>query len=187
MVSVALFHHVQGLTPGVLEFAETLREAGHEVVTPDLLKGLRFPTVEEGVAYVEEELGTDAVMNRASAAVADVYAGFSLGASAAQYLAQTRPDARGALLYDGAIPTRFFGGPWPDGRPAQVHVARNDPWAPEDEYGPFVEESGAGLFLYDGPRHLFTDPSLDAHDPAASAKVVARTLDFLAKLDAAKA
>jgi hypothetical protein len=33
-----------------------------------------------------------------------VYAGFSFGVLAAQRLAQTRPGARGALLYEACIP-----------------------------------------------------------------------------------
>jgi dienelactone hydrolase len=39
MAEVGLFHHVQGLTPGVLAFADRLREAGHTVTAPDLFDG----------------------------------------------------------------------------------------------------------------------------------------------------
>jgi dienelactone hydrolase len=183
MVSVALFHHVQGLTPGVLEFAETLRAAGHDVVTPDLFGGRTFPTIEDGVAFAEGELGTAELMRLAGAVTAEVYAGFSLGATAAQYLAQTRPDARGALLYEGAIPPRFFDVPWPAGKPAQVHVARDDPWAPQDEYDLFVQAAGAELYLYDAPGHLFADSSLDSYDPAATEQLVTRTLGFLRTME----
>ncbi|MDQ3449792.1 MAG: dienelactone hydrolase, partial [Actinomycetota bacterium] len=49
MAEVLLFHHAQGLTPGVLAFADELRRAGHTVHTPDLLDGRTFDTVEEGV------------------------------------------------------------------------------------------------------------------------------------------
>jgi dienelactone hydrolase len=38
MVEVLLFHHAQGLTPGVTAFADELRTAGHVVHTPDLTK-----------------------------------------------------------------------------------------------------------------------------------------------------
>lgn len=42
-LTVVLFHHVQGLTPGVLAFAERLREGGHRVVTPDLFEVFEYP------------------------------------------------------------------------------------------------------------------------------------------------
>ncbi len=35
MVDVVLFHHVQGLTDGVQEFADELRAGGHAVHAPD--------------------------------------------------------------------------------------------------------------------------------------------------------
>ena len=34
MAEVVLFHHAQGLTPGVVAFADELRFAGHIVHTP---------------------------------------------------------------------------------------------------------------------------------------------------------
>ena len=46
MVDVVLFHHVQGLTPGVVAFADELRSAGHTVHTPDLFQGRTFTTIE---------------------------------------------------------------------------------------------------------------------------------------------
>lgn len=36
MAEVVLYHHAQGLTGGVLDFAEDLRRAGHTVHVPDL-------------------------------------------------------------------------------------------------------------------------------------------------------
>ena len=39
MAEIILFHHVQGLTPGVAAFAETLRQVGHTAHTPDLFEG----------------------------------------------------------------------------------------------------------------------------------------------------
>ncbi len=39
MAEVLVFHHGQGLTVGVLEFAEQLRRAGHTVHVPDLFEG----------------------------------------------------------------------------------------------------------------------------------------------------
>jgi Dienelactone hydrolase family len=56
-----------------------------------------------------------------------VYAGFSLGVLPAQMLAQTRPGARGALLFYSCVPVSEFGSAWPDGVPVQVHGMDNDP------------------------------------------------------------
>jgi dienelactone hydrolase len=80
MAEVAIFHHAQGLTPGVTTFAEELRRAGHAVHTPDLFEGSTFNTVEEGVAHARE-IGFGEVMERGVRAVEGlpsglVYAGF---------------------------------------------------------------------------------------------------------------
>src|SRR6188768_3993341 len=103
MAGVVLFHHALGLTPGIVVFADELRRAGHTVHTPDLFEGHTFATLEDGVQYAEE-IGFDEVIERGARAVEPlptnvVYAGFSLGVLPAQKLAQTRPGARGALLY----------------------------------------------------------------------------------------
>ena len=104
MAEVVLFHHAQGLTPGVVAFADELRRAGHTVHTPDLFEGRTFGTIEEGMAFAEQIGFPDEVIGRGVRAVEGlpaglVYAGFSLGVLPAQKLAQTRPDARGALLF----------------------------------------------------------------------------------------
>jgi dienelactone hydrolase len=103
MTDVILFHHAQGLTDGVREFAGVLRAAGHQVTVPDLYGGETFGTLDEGVAYAQQT-GFDVLIERGRRA-ADrlpaglVCAGFSLGVLPAQSLAQTRPGARGALLF----------------------------------------------------------------------------------------
>lgn len=48
MAEMVLFHHAQGLTPGVAAFADELRRAGHTVHTPDLFEGRTFGTLKEG-------------------------------------------------------------------------------------------------------------------------------------------
>src|SRR3954454_11278579 len=94
MAEILLFHHAQGVTPGVLSFADDLRTAGHVVHTPDLYEGKTFDTVDEGVAHARE-IGFGDILNRGVAAADGlpselVYAGFSLGGMPAQKLAQTR-------------------------------------------------------------------------------------------------
>jgi dienelactone hydrolase len=185
VAEVLLFHHAQGLTPGVRAFADDLRSAGHVVHTPDLYAGKTFASVEDGVANAEE-VGFDTILERGRAAadalpVELVYGGFSLGVMPAQMLAQTRPGARGALLFHAAIPPAEFGGSWPAGVPLQIHVMEDDPWAEEDlpAARELAKVAGAELFLYPGDRHLFTDNSLEAYDQEATRLVKQRALSFL--------
>ncbi len=63
MAEVLLFHHAQGLTPGVRAFADDLRAAGHTVHAPDLFDGRTFGSIDEGLAYIGE-IGFDAMRER---------------------------------------------------------------------------------------------------------------------------
>ncbi|MDQ3113789.1 MAG: dienelactone hydrolase family protein [Actinomycetota bacterium] len=188
MAEVLLLHHAQGLTPGVLAFADELRRAGHTVHTPDLLDGRTFDTVEEGVGYAKE-VGFGEVLERGVRAAEAlpsgvVYAGFSLGVMPAQKLAQTRAGASGALLFHSCLPTSEFGSGWPDRVPVQVHAMDADPWFVEDgdihAARALVDEAkNAELFLYPGDQHLFVDSSLRSFDAEAAALLTHRVLDFL--------
>lgn len=191
MAEVLLFHHVQGLTPGVVAFADELRAAGHTVHTPDLLDGRTFPTIDEGLAYVGQ-VGFGQVNDRGLRAAellpsALVYAGFSLGVPPAQQLAQTRPGARGAVLCHSCMPVAEFGTIWPDGVPVQVHGMDADPFFADegdlDAARALVAETpDAELFLYPGEQHLFADSSLPSYDPSATALLTQRVLSLLAGL-----
>jgi dienelactone hydrolase len=189
MAEVVLFHHAQGLTPGVIAFADELRSAGHTVHTPDLFEGRTFDSIDEGMRHAEEIGFPDEVIARGVRAVEGlpgelVYAGFSLGVLPAQMLAQTRPGARGALLFYSCVPVSAFGSAWPDGVPAQVHGMDADPiFVGEgdiDAARELVEQAkDAELFLYPGDQHYFADSSLPSYDPDATALLVRRVLDFL--------
>ena len=48
MADIALFHHAQGLTPGMVAFADELRPAEHTVHTPDLFDGRTFHDARRG-------------------------------------------------------------------------------------------------------------------------------------------
>ena len=191
MAEVVLFHHAQGLTPGVAAFADELRHAGHIVHTPDLFEGRTFDSIEKGMSFVKE-LGFGEVMARGERAVEGlptelVYAGFSLGVVPAQKLAQTRPGARGALLFYSCIPVSEFGQAWPKGVPVQVHGMDADPiFVGEgdiDAARALVEEAEDGeLFLYPGDQHYFADNSLPSYDAQATALLLQRVLKFLAAL-----
>ena len=195
MAEVVLFHHAQGLTPGVAAFADELRRAGHTVHAPDLYDGRTFATLEEGLAYAEE-IGFDEVTERgiqaAEALPAElVYAGFSLGLGPAQRLAQARPGARSALLFYACLPVSEFGPSWPAGVPVQIHAMESDP---EFDNGwdlpaarALVEEAEDGeLFLYPGDQHLFADSSLSSYDADAAELLNRRVLSFLASIDRAR-
>jgi dienelactone hydrolase len=192
MAEVVLFHHVQGLTDGVRAFAEQLRAGGHTVHTPDLFDGERPATIDDGIAYTQS-IGGEVLGERADQAVADlpeglVFAGFSFGAGTVQRLAQTRPGARGALLYESCIPItgEWAFGPWPQGVPVQIHGMDQDPFfaleGDIDAARELVEAVGselAELFVYPGDRHLFADSSLLSYDADATALVVQRSREFL--------
>jgi dienelactone hydrolase len=193
MAEMLLFHHALGQTAGFHGFADDLRRAGHTVHTPDLFDGRTFGSIEEGMGYAEQIGFPMAIIERgeraADALPAElVYAGFSLGAVPAQMLAQTRPGARGAMLFYSCIPFLEFGESWPAGVPAQIHGMDADPI--------FVEEGDlqaardlvanaehAELFLYPGDRHYFADSSLPSYDADATALLTRRVLGFLAALD----
>ncbi|MFZ1115197.1 MAG: dienelactone hydrolase family protein, partial [Propionibacteriaceae bacterium] len=122
-----------------------------------------------------------------------VYAGFSLGEMSAQKLAQTRPGARGALLFYSCIPITgdWAFGPWPDGVPVQIHgmdadsifVGEGDVDAAR-EIVATVDD--AELFLYPGDQHYFADSSLPSYDPEATALLTRRVLNFLDRVAEAR-
>jgi dienelactone hydrolase len=188
MTDVILFHHAQGLTDGVRSFAHDLRAAGHSVTVPDLYDGRTFDTLEEGIAYARQ-VGFGTIGERGLEAAEGlpndiVYAGFSLGVMSAQELAQTRPGAKGALLFSSCFPVSEFGGSWPRGVPVQIHGMDAD--------SIFVDEGdleaarelvdtadSAELFLYPGKQHLFADSSLPDYDEGAARLLRQRVLEFL--------
>jgi dienelactone hydrolase len=188
MAEVLLFHHAQGQTAGFEAFADELRQAGHTVHTPDLYDGRTFDSIDEGMAYVEE-IGFGEIIQRgerAANALPDelVYAGFSLGVVPAQKLAQTRPGARGALLFYSCVPTSEFGTSWPADVPVQIHGMDADPiFVGEgdiDAARAIVDSTEhAELFLYPGEQHYFADSSLPSYDEAAATLLTQRVLAFL--------
>ena len=188
MAEMLLFHHAHGLTAGVVDFAERLRQAGHTVHTPDLYEGRVFDGLDEGIAHARE-VGFGSIMERGRLAAEGltselVYAGFSLGVMPAQMLVQSRPGAKGAQLFHACLPTSEFGGAWPPGVPVQIHGMDADEL--------FVDEGDldaaralvattrdAELFLYPGKQHLFVDASLPSYDEHAASLLTERVLSFL--------
>jgi dienelactone hydrolase len=191
MTEILLFHHALGVTSGVREFGETLRRAGHLVHVPDLYEGRVFDTIDQGIGYAKE-VGFGTILERGRGAAEAlpgelVYAGFSLGVLPAQMLAQTRPGAKGALLFESCLPTSEFGGAWPQGVPVQVHgMDADEIFAGEgdlDAARALVESTpDAELFLYPGKHHLFADSSIPSYDEQAASLLTERVLAFLSQV-----
>ncbi|MFI5897778.1 dienelactone hydrolase family protein [Actinoplanes sp. NPDC051513] len=192
MITIALFHSALGLRPGVLEFAARLRAAGHGVHAIDSFDGETFDDLDEGMAKLGA-LGVPELIHRAQQAVDDlpadiVYAGFSMGCGAAEFLTATRPGARGALLMSNALDPRSFGiQHWPQRVPVQVHYAAHDPLvdhAQVDALADAVRAADADfeVHTYPGSGHLFADPDRAEYDRDAAELLLKRTLDFLGRL-----
>jgi dienelactone hydrolase len=141
-----------------------------------------------------DTLGIPELMARAEAAVAElpaplVYAGFSMGAAAAQYLTATRPGAKAALLMHGALPLAAMGlEEWPAGVAAQVHYGEEDSSVDREGIQAFadaVRRSGTSAEVHMYPRagHLFSDDRFVEYEPAAAELMLQRVVDFLAAIE----
>ena len=185
MQPIVLFHSALGCGAGVHAFADRLRTGGRAVLTPDLFDGETFEELAAGVKK-RDALGIPELMRRAMLAVADVppgciYAGFSMGAAAAQFLAQTRPGARAAVLMHGALPLEAMGAPWPDGTPLQIHFAESDPWVDAVVVDRLAHDARAEVHRYPGSAHLFTDRTSPEYDEPSAELVLARIGELLGR------
>lgn len=196
MVDILLFHHIQGLTPGVTALADALSEDGHVLHTPDLFHEKVFERMEDGFAYMKS-LDPRRVREQVDAVVEAlpehlVLAGMSWGVSHAQRLAQSRPGVRGAIFFDACFPVTGEGsfGPWPDGLPVQIHGMDQDEFfafeGDLDAARELVATAGtdkAEVFTYSGDSHLFADNSLPSYDPAATELALDRIRTFLSRVE----
>ncbi|MGR7023901.1 dienelactone hydrolase family protein [Geodermatophilus sp. URMC 62] len=192
MASVALFHSVLGVRPGITDAATRLRAAGHEVRVVDQYDGRVFDDYAEAGAHVEA-VGIPALLRSALDGVRDlpdgfVAAGFSNGAGTAEHVATQRRCA-GVLLFSGALPLELLGDArWPAGVPAQLHHAVGDPFRRQEwvtALAADVARGGGRLEVVDheGSGHLFTDPSLPAeYDPRATERLWREALAFCARV-----
>lgn len=192
MADVVLFHHVMGLTDGVRHLADALSSDRHRVHTPDLYDGRVADSLEDGFA-IRNEIGAETIDARIDDALDElgdeiVFAGISMGVMAAQRLAQTRPDAVGALLYASCVPVtgEWAFGHWPDGVRVQIHGMDDDEFFAHEgdldaarELVEIVGADTAELFTYPGDGHLFMDDSLATFDADATELVIRRSRDLL--------
>ncbi|MDQ0712751.1 dienelactone hydrolase [Streptomyces luteogriseus] len=189
-MNIMLFHSTFGLRPAVLQAADRLRSAGHEVWTPDLFEGRTFESVEEGMEH-KEKIGKEELLKRAVLAAAPyserglVYAGFSLGASIAQTLALGDDKARGLLLLHGT--SDIAPDVTADDLPVQLHVAEPDPFETDDWLSAWYLQMGrtgadVEVYRYAGAGHLYTDPDLPDYDEEAAEATWRVALGFLGTL-----
>ena len=192
MAEIVLFHHVGGLTEGVLGFAQRLRDAGHTVHTPDLFDGRIFTDLHDGIAYVDS-VGEEAVAARATEIVAPlahdlVYGGMSMGAARAAEQVLSRPGARAAFFLYGTVAPSWWQATWPADVKSQAHVTEGDEFRePEAEAEYVAEVPGAQLFVYPGSGHLFAEPGHPDYDEDSAKTATNRVLAFLADSDACSA
>ncbi|MBA2948651.1 dienelactone hydrolase family protein [Streptomyces himalayensis] len=189
-MNIMLFHSAYGLRPAVRAAADRLREAGHEVWTPDLFEGRVFDTVEDGRDF-KDEIGKDELLRRAVLAAAPyserglVYAGFSFGAALAQTLALGDEKARGLLLLHGT--SDIAANASVDELPVQLHIAEPDPFEPDDWLSAWylqMRKAGADveIYRYAGAGHIYTDPGLPDYDAEAAEATWRTALGFLDSL-----
>jgi dienelactone hydrolase len=191
MSTVALFHSVLGVRPGIEHAAGLLRSHGHDVRVVDQYDGRVFDDYEPASAYAEE-VGFPALMAKALELTQDlppgfVSAGFSNGGGMAEYVAASRRDVAGVVMISGALDPAQIGIAWPSRVPAQVHSTVDDPrrvqgWI--DAVVAAVEGAGAAaeVFDYPGSGHLFADPSkADEYQPDEAELMWSRVTEFLAR------
>ena len=194
MAEVLLFHHAQGLTPGVVAFADELRAAGHTVHTPDLFDGRTFDSIDEGMAYVKAHRVRRAPRARRPPAPTTcpaelVYAGFSFGESSPRSSPRRGPvragpcsstprsrSAASGRSGPGRTASRSRSTAWTTTRSSSARATSTRPARSSSK------ADDAELFLYPGDQHYFADSSLPSYDPDATALLTQRVLAFLARV-----
>lgn len=188
MTTIALFHSVLGMRPGMLDAADRLRSRGHQVLAVDQYDGRVFDDYDEADAFVRQ-VGFPEFMQRAVQAVhalpdGFVCVGFSNGGGMAEYVATQRAVA-GVVMCSGTLPLPLIGiEAWPTGVSAQIHYMTDDPfrhagWAETVAESVTAAGGQVELFNYSGHGHLFTDATLpDEYDPDAAELLWQRVYSF---------
>ena len=191
MAEVLLFHHAQGLTPGVVAFADELRAAGHTVHTPDLFDGRTFDSIDEGMAFINDAGFDDVARARRPHGRRP-----ARRARVRRLLvrrdgrAEARPDAarRARAPCSSTRASRSAASGRSD-RGRTACRSRSTAWTPTryfvgegdiDAAREIVAQvEDAELFLYPGDQHYFADSSLPSYDAEATALLTRRVLEFL--------
>ncbi len=188
MTSIALFHSVLGVRPGISEAADRLRAEGHDVIAVDQYEGRVFDDYVAAGDFVEL-IGFPRLMEIAEEAVSGmpdgfIAAGFSNGGGMAEFVATRRP-VSGVLMLSGALDLAMIGvEAWPNAVPAQIHYTVDDPFRDQgdiDAVAAMAKNAGASMEIFDypGAGHLFTDPSLRKEFDAQAAELLwSRVVQF---------
>lgn len=185
MAHIVLFHSILGLRPVEGEIAAVFEADGHTVSLPDLFGGRAADNYEAAFA-LRKEVGTEAIMERAKAAidaapVDAVLSGVSFGAALIGDFWGDRPQMAGALLIAGTTD-------WPVPRPGMkvsVHIAKPDPFDEEEYFEGWMAEKGEAdleMHRYEGAGHYFLDPALEDYNEAAAKLCLDRSREFLRRL-----
>lgn len=193
MATLLLFHHVRGMTEPVLRLADSWRDAGHDVVVPDLFDGRTFDTIEEGMAYAGE-LGDDALEAAAGDAAAALASGFvvcgiSLGVAPAMKLAVDDDGVAAVVAVGACLAQDFLDAPWPASVPLRVLASQGDAmFRDEGDLEAARElatsEVDAKVKLLPGDQHLFMEAD-DPESQAATDTLYESVLRLLTRIDEA--
>jgi dienelactone hydrolase len=187
---IVVFHGALGLRPGLVRWAERLRDGGYVVHTPDLYDGEVLQDV-GGAMRKLQEVGFDGMLERSREAVSKlpceiVYVGFSNGGACAELLGATRAGAKGVVLIGAPLMIRSLEWDvWPVDVPVGVHFSEGDPRRDAQvvaRLGDRVRAGGASFeeTLYPGACHHLADPDWPGYDPGSAEQVFRRVTGFLA-------
>jgi len=163
MASIILFHSMLGLRDLERDAAARLRQAGHDVVLPDLYDGAWTDDLAEGAA-MKATIGWDGIRDRAAGALAGfpmdcLLGGISMGAGVVGEFWPSRPDAAGVMLLHGlcAIPDRRH-----LRARVQVNLSASDPFFPLSEVHAWRTKAkdadlAADVVIHTQPGHLLMD------------------------------
>lgn len=197
MSNIAIFHSALGVRQGILDAAEILKAAGHEVLIVDQYNGRVFNDYKEASSFAES-IGYEAYMQSALDAVSGlpdgfICVGFSNGGGVSEYIALNRRVA-GVVICSGVLPLEMLHGVfptagflekgWPKNTPVQIHYAKDDPFrfkGAVEAFSALVKERQGTVefFEYSGSGHLFTDKSLaDEYDETNTSELWNHVLRF---------
>ncbi len=152
MTSIALFHSVLGVRPGISEAADRLRAEGHDVIVVDQYEGRVFDDYVAAGDFVEL-IGFPRLMEIAEEAVSGmpdgfIAAGFSSGGGMAEFVATRRP-VSGVLMLSGALDLAMIGvEAWPNAVPAQIHYTVDDPFRDQGDIDAVAAMAKNGRSVY---------------------------------------